>query len=141
MAVSLINKRIQKEGRSIYLCNSCIKTESNAPKCRNSNSCICVYIPVLEKTKENGEGEHNEPHDMNQKECLSRERGRTDIPHFTEPQLRNLRARTCRFRAPAPVSHAVHAANRVRPEALHGARRRRHCPTARFLTFAGYLGR
>jgi len=78
---------------------------------------------------------------MHQKQCLTRQRDGTAIPHFTEPHFRNLCAGARGFAAPAPVRHTVHAANRVRPKTLNGARRRRH-PAAYFLPFVtGDLGR
>lgn len=77
---------------------------------------------------------------MHQKQCLTRKRDGAAIPHFTEPQFRNLCAGARGFAAPAPVRHAVHAANRVGSETLHGTRRRR-CPAAQVLSFASDMGR
>jgi len=78
---------------------------------------------------------------MHQKQCLTRQRDGTTIPHFTEPHFRNLCAGARGFAAPAPVRHAVHSANGVRPKTLNGARRRRY-PAAHFLPFVnGDLGR
>jgi len=78
---------------------------------------------------------------MHQKQCLTRQRHGTTVPHFTEPHFRHLCAGARRFHAPAPVRHAVLSANGVRPKTLNGARRRRY-PAAHFLPFAtGHLGR
>lgn len=74
---------------------------------------------------------------MHQKQSLTRKRVRTPIPHFTEPQFRNFGAGALRLGATAPVGHAVEAADRVGPETLNWARRRRSRSGAQVLAFAG----
>ena len=76
----------------------------------------------LKKTEQHGEPQHNEPNNVHQKQSLPRNRRRSTVPHFTEPEFRNLDAGARRFRAAAPVRHAVRAANGVGSEAFRRAR-------------------
>jgi len=79
----------------------------------------------LKKTEQDGDPQQDEPHNVHQKQSLSRNRCRSPIPHFTEPQFRNLHAGARCLSATAPVRDAIRAAHRVGAEALSGARRRR----------------
>lgn len=90
----------------------------------------------LKETEQDGEPEHDKPHNVNQKESLAGERSGSSVPNFTETQLRHLGSCARGFGAAAPVGHAVGAAHRVRPEALRGARRRRRSGT-KVMPFAG----
>lgn len=57
---------------------------------------------------------------MNQQKGLTRG-ARPAIADFTEPEFLHARARTVGLRAAAPVGDAVGTADRVGPEAFHGA--------------------
>lgn len=57
---------------------------------------------------------------MNQQKGLARGAGPA-IADFTEPEFLDTRSRTDGLRAAAPVGYAVDPANRVGPEAFHGA--------------------
>lgn len=57
---------------------------------------------------------------MNQQKGLARG-ARPAITDFTEPEFLDTRSRTEGLRAAAPVGDSVDPANRVGPEAFHGA--------------------
>jgi len=79
----------------------------------------------LKKTEQDGEPQQDEPHNVHQKESLSRNRCRSPIPLYTGTYSLNLHAGARCLIATAPVRYAVLAANRFGDEALNGARRRR----------------
>jgi len=76
-----------------------------------------------EKTKQDGEAEHDEPDDLDQKEGLARDRARlaTAIADFAVTHLGDPGAGAGGVGTATPVGHAVDAADRVGPEAVHGA--------------------
>lgn len=78
-----------------------------------------------EKPKQDGEAEHDEPDDLDQKEGLARDRARlaTAIADLAETHLGDPGAGAGRVGAATPVGHTVDAADRVGPEAVHGAGR------------------
>lgn len=75
----------------------------------------------LEKSEQNREPENDKPYNVNQKQGLRRERSRTPISDFAKSQLGHFNPSTLGLLAATPVGHAVHAANRVGSEAVHGA--------------------
>lgn len=78
-----------------------------------------------EKPKQDGEAEHDEPDDLDQKEGLARDRARlaTAIADLAEPHLGDRGSGAGGVGAATPVGHAIGAADRVGPEAVHGAGR------------------
>lgn len=78
----------------------------------------------LKKTEQDGEPQQDEPHNVHQKESLSRNRCRSPIPLYTVTHSLNLHAGTRCLSTTAPVRYAVRAAHRVGDEALNGAQRR-----------------
>jgi hypothetical protein len=75
-----------------------------------------------EEAKEHGHAEHEEPDDVEEQQRLPGD-GRRDGSDLAEPALRDAGPRARCVLAAAPVRDTVSAANRVRAEAPHRARR------------------
>lgn len=74
-----------------------------------------------EEAKEDGGAEHEEPDNVDEQQRLPGD-GRGAGPDLAVPAPRHARAGAGGLGAPAPVRDPVGAADRVRPEAPHGAK-------------------
>lgn len=77
-----------------------------------------------EESKQDGNSKDDQPQNMHEKEGLARNRRRTAVADLTKSHVGDLDTGTQSIGTTTPVGNAINPADRIRPKAFDGARRR-----------------